>query len=40
MEVMDSINDVTVKAPVHICDVILTDVAGTGVNVIATKEVG
>lgn len=39
MEVMDNINDVTVKTPVHIGDVIVTDVAGTGVNVIATKEV-
>ena len=39
MEVMNSIDYVTVKAPVHIGDVILTDAAGTGVNIIATKEV-
>lgn len=30
---------VCVKAPVHIGDVIVADIAGTGVDVIATKEV-
>ncbi len=29
---------VTVKAPVHIGDVILADVAGTGVDVVATRN--
>ena len=31
--------DVKVKAPVHIGDVILENAAGTGVNIIATKDV-
>ena len=35
-----ALKDVTVTAPVHIGDVIMKDVAGTGVNVIATKDVG
>lgn len=30
---------VCVKAPVHIGDVIVADIAGTGVDVIATKEI-
>lgn len=34
-----ALKGVSVKAPVHIGDVIVTDVAGTGVDVIATKEV-
>lgn len=34
-----ALKDITVKAPVHIGDVILADVAGTGVDVIATKNV-
>ena len=34
-----ALKDVTVTAPVHIGDVIMKDVAGTGVNVIATKDV-
>lgn len=34
-----ALKNVTVEAPVHIQDVILDDVAGTGVAMIATKEV-
>lgn len=34
-----ALKDVTVKAPIHIGDVILSDVAGTGVDIVATKEV-
>ncbi len=33
-----ALKGVTVKAPVHIGDVILTDVAGTGVDVVATRN--
>ena len=34
-----ALKDVTVKAPVHIGDVVLADVAGTGVDMVATKAV-
>jgi len=34
-----ALKEVVVKAPVHIGDVVLADVAGTGVDVIATKNV-
>lgn len=34
-----ALKEVVVKAPVHIGDVVLADVAGTGVDVIATKHV-
>lgn len=34
-----ALKDVVVKAPVHIGDVVLANVAGTGVDVIATKNV-
>lgn len=34
-----ALKDVKVKAPVHIGDVILENAAGTGVNIIATKDV-
>ncbi|MCI8326780.1 MAG: DUF1667 domain-containing protein [Lachnospiraceae bacterium] len=37
-DVMDELKDVVVKVPVHIGDVVLEDVAGTGVPVIATKD--
>jgi len=37
--VMDEIKKVTLTAPVHIGDVILTNVAGTGSDVIATKNI-
>lgn len=36
---MEALKNVTVEAPVHIGEVILDDVAGTGVAMIATKEV-
>ena len=35
-----ALKDVEVKAPVKIGDVIVENVAGTGVNIIATKDVG
>ena len=35
-----ALKGITVKAPVRIGDVILADVAGTGVDVVATKNVG
>lgn len=38
-EIMKYINALTVTAPVHIGDVLLKDIAGTGVDLIATKEV-
>lgn len=34
-----ALKGVMVKAPVHIGDVIVSDVAGTGVDIVATKEV-
>ena len=36
---MDEINKVEVKAPIHIGDIILDNIAGTGVDLIATKEI-
>ncbi len=39
MDIMDEINQARVKAPVGIGDVLITNVAGTGVDVIATKEI-
>lgn len=36
---VQALKGVTVKAPVHIGDVIVSNVAGTGVDVIATKEI-
>lgn len=39
MDIMKSIKAVKMKAPVHIGDVVLENAAGTGVRVIATKEV-
>ena len=38
MDCMKAIRSVTVKAPVKRYDVILPDVCGTGVNIVATKE--
>lgn len=38
-DIMKEIRDVTVTAPIHIGDVILKNVADTGVDVIATKNV-
>ena len=34
-----ALKGVTVKAPIHIGDVILSNVAGTGVDIVATKDV-
>ena len=39
MDVMDCINRITVEAPVHIGDVLLSDAAATGVDIVATKNV-
>ena len=33
------LKDIAVEAPVHIGDVIMSDVAGTGVDIVATKNV-
>ena len=38
-ECVKALKGVTVQAPVHIGDVILEDVAGTGVPIVATKNV-
>lgn len=38
-DIMNSLADIRVPAPVHIGDVILENVALTGVNIVATKEV-
>ena len=35
---MRALKGITVKAPVHIGDVILADAAGTGVDVVATRN--
>ena len=39
-DIMKEIREVTVTAPIHIGDVIIKNVADTGVDVIATKDVG
>ena len=39
MEVIRALRGVSVPCPVRIGDVLMTDVAGTGVDVIATKDV-
>lgn len=39
MDIMNSLADISVPAPVHIGDIILENVAQTGVNIIATKDV-
>ncbi len=40
MNIMRSLTDISVPAPVHIGDVILKNAAQTAVDIIATKEVG
>ena len=35
-----ALKDVEVQAPVHVGDVIVSDVAGTGVDIVATRTVG
>ena len=37
-DVVKALKGVTVKAPVKIGDVIIPDVAGTGVDIVATKD--
>ena len=37
-ECVKALKDIIVKAPIAIGDVIILDVAGTGVNIVATKE--
>lgn len=37
---MEGLKGVCVKAPVHIGDIIVENIAGTGVDVVATKEAG
>ncbi len=37
-ECVEALKNVTVKAPVHIGDVIVSNVAGTGVDIVATKN--
>ena len=39
MECIHALEDVSVTCPVHMGDVILENVAGTGVNVIATRSI-
>lgn len=39
MDIMKSLADIHVSAPVHIGDIILENAAQTGVNIVATKEV-
>jgi len=39
-DVMDAINKASCKAPVKIGDVLIDDVCGTGIAVVATKSVG
>ena len=38
-DIIEALKVVDVPAPVHIGDVVLADVCGTGVNVIATKDI-
>lgn len=38
MECIYALKDIQVKAPVHIGDVVLKNAAGTGVDIVATKE--
>ncbi len=38
MDCIAALKDISVNAPVHIGDVILEDAAGTGVNIVATRE--
>ena len=39
-ECMDAINHVKVAAPIRIGDVVISNVCGTGVDVVATSNVG
>ena len=37
-EIMDALNGVVMHAPVHVGDVVVADICGTGVDVVATRE--
>lgn len=39
MECMKALKEITVRAPIHIGDVIVENIAGTGVSITATKEI-
>lgn len=39
MEIMEEIHKTTAKAPISIGDVVIKDCAGTGVNIVATRNV-
>lgn len=39
MECMNALQDICVEAPVHIGDIILENVADTGVNIVATRGI-
>lgn len=39
MDCIREMKDICLKAPVHIGDIVIENVAGTGVSVIATKEI-
>ena len=39
LDVMDSLADVSVEAPVHVGDVIVADILGTGSNIVATRKI-
>ena len=39
MECMKALKEITVRAPIHIGDVIVENIAGTGIPIIATKEI-
>lgn len=38
-ECMTSLKGIEVKVPIHIGDIVIADVAGTGVDIVATKEI-
>ena len=38
LKAMDALAEVTVKAPVHVGDVVIRDLLGTGGDLVATKE--
>ena len=40
LECMEAIHTAAVQAPVHLGDILLADIAGTGVDLVATKTVG
>lgn len=37
-EIMSSINEIKIQAPVHIGDVIIHDICGTGIDLVATRD--